>query len=288
MICGTFCWLVNIANRFLRIFFELVIQIKSIFPGVHDSDSTIGRDTTFNFHGQRYFHGMWSEAKRSEELSWAELSWAELSWAELSWAELSWAELSWAELSWAELSWAELSWAELSWAELNWTELNWTELNWTELNWTELKRSEAKRSEAKRSEAKRSEAKRSEAKRSEAKWTELNRRVLHSYDDLNRSALRPERSLSYKPSSTRGWRSSHYTGAPWRQYTHSATTMTTANWPANKVNTLKPSLFRCVECGNYLFRTRTRNTTTITFQNGCRGVTSFDRGSKFTIFMTNF
>jgi len=32
---GTFCWLVNIANRFLHIFSDLVIPIKSIFHRVH-------------------------------------------------------------------------------------------------------------------------------------------------------------------------------------------------------------------------------------------------------------
>ena len=35
MIRGTFCWLVNIANRFLRIFSDLLLPIKSIFHGVH-------------------------------------------------------------------------------------------------------------------------------------------------------------------------------------------------------------------------------------------------------------
>ena len=32
---GTCCWLVNIANRFIRIFSDLVIPIKSIFHGMH-------------------------------------------------------------------------------------------------------------------------------------------------------------------------------------------------------------------------------------------------------------
>ena len=35
IIRGTFCWPVNIANRFLRVFSDLVIPIKSIFHGVH-------------------------------------------------------------------------------------------------------------------------------------------------------------------------------------------------------------------------------------------------------------